>query len=237
MADVRAMLRAEKASRSSSSRKRKAAIDSPIQPEKRSRANDEAPIEAPSLDPQTLHQQPPAEDEPVQGSSKSTDAPQSPSKAADGQPTSLPADAAPTDGVDEAEWAAFERDVAAPDPPANMSALDAIKASAMQADPVTAAELEARRKAEEQRRERDRREEEAEADREEAAQRLEDELEQMEALERRIQRLKDLREELRRKNEEEEDPPEAMAAAPPEEVGDDESDGSDDDDGWNMGFR
>ena len=59
---------------------------------------------------------------------------------------------------------------------------------------------------------------------------------------RRIQRLKELREELRRKSEEEgeeEDLPEAAADAPPEEADDEESDGSDDDDddGWNTGFR
>jgi hypothetical protein len=227
MADVRALLRAEKASRSSSSRKRKAANDSPVQPEKRSRAN-EAPTVTPSLDANTLPQQLPADDELVQSSRKPTDTPESP-KAADGQPT---------DGVDEAEWAAFERDVATPEPATNVSALEAIKAAAIQAEPVTAAELEARNKAEEQRRERDRREEEAEADREEAAQRLEDELEQMEALERRIQRLKDLREELRRKNDNEEQPEEVATAAAPDEAEASESDGSDDDDdGWHTGFR
>jgi zinc finger protein 830 len=247
MADVRAMLRAEKASRSGSksiSKKRKVADDSSTQAEKRSRANDETPHVAPSLDTPTLPQQPAAHDEPqptpIQEPSRSTgDRLKPPSKAADGQPSSPPVDAGPSDAVDEAEWAAFERDVASPEPTPAMSALDAIRSSAIRAEPMTAAEIESRQRTEAQRRERDRRDEEAEGDKEEAAQRLEDEFEQMEALELRIQRLKDLREELRKRPRSDDGPPEATPAAAAEESDAGESDGpeDDDDDDWNMGFR
>lgn len=102
--------------------------------------------------------------------------------------------------VDEDEWAAFEREVAQPARAAPTNT--ALPADAtISAAPVSAAELEAR-----QREERDTRaaaqEEQVLGDREDAARNLEEEFAEMEELEQRVRKLKEKREELRRRNEE-----------------------------------
>jgi hypothetical protein len=102
--------------------------------------------------------------------------------------------------VDEAEWAAFERDVVAEPPPLPPSrhALNTINSTAtISAAPMTAAEIEARRKREDQNTQRLQRAEEAEAEKEDAVRNLEEEFEEMEALEARVRRLKEQRERLR----------------------------------------
>src|SRR6201995_3180946 len=100
--------------------------------------------------------------------------------------------------VDEDEWAAFERDVATlPTSPPRLNALNVLKSSAaISAAPMTAAELEERRK-EELKQERVKKEEDEEAEKEEAADRLVEEFEEMEALEERVRKLKEMREKLR----------------------------------------
>jgi len=100
--------------------------------------------------------------------------------------------------VDEDEWAAFERDVATlPASPPRLNALNVLKSSAaISAAPLTSAELEERRK-EELKQERVRREEDEEAEKEEASNRLAEEFEEMEALEERVRKLKEMREQLR----------------------------------------
>ncbi|KAL1955748.1 hypothetical protein VTO42DRAFT_8146 [Malbranchea cinnamomea] len=103
--------------------------------------------------------------------------------------------------IDEDEWAAFEREVAAPSrlhPPATatLSAEATISAA-----PLSAAELEARERAE---RESGAKEpvDEGLGDREDAVRHLEEEFEEMEELEERVRRLKEKREEIRRRKEE-----------------------------------
>ncbi|KAI9696908.1 MAG: hypothetical protein M1820_007983 [Bogoriella megaspora] len=99
------------------------------------------------------------------------------------------------DGVDEDEWAAFERDIAAATPPPDpISALDA--AAAISAAPMTADELAARAR-EEANEQRGNVDNEMEAEKEEAARRLDEEFEEMEGFEERVRRMKERREALR----------------------------------------
>lgn len=94
--------------------------------------------------------------------------------------------------VDEDEWAAFEREVAAPSrlPPSVPSALDSN--ATISAAPVSAAELAAREE-EDTRTRTDVREEEASGEKEDAARLLEEEFEEMDKLEWRVKRLKEKR--------------------------------------------
>jgi hypothetical protein len=132
--------------------------------------------------------------------------------------------------VDEDEWAAFEREVAAPTrtphAPAAISAEATISAA-----PVTAEELAAQQ-------ERDRlsaaksREAELEGEREDAARFMEEEFDEMDQLEERVRRLKQMREELRQKRAEDQarDIPMAEEQRPQESESEDEED--DDWDDW-----
>ena len=99
--------------------------------------------------------------------------------------------------VDEDEWAAFEREVVAPTrftraPPAAMAA------ATISAAPVSAQEIIAQ-----QRKEREElaraREADVEGEKEDAARLLEEEFDEMEQLEERVRRLKEKREELRKR--------------------------------------
>ena len=105
--------------------------------------------------------------------------------------------------VDEDEWAAFERDVVAPSapspPPPNPLSIINTNAT-ISAAPMTAAELEAQKKKEGQQAQRILRAEEIEAEKEDAARNLEEEFEEMEALEERVKKLKEKRERLRAGN-------------------------------------
>ncbi|KAL2012359.1 hypothetical protein VTN00DRAFT_5077 [Thermoascus crustaceus] len=144
-------------------------------------------------------------------------------------PAQAPADAPQT--IDEDEWAAFEREVVAPtkvpQPPAAVSATATISAA-----PVSAAELEAQ-----QRREKESlakaREAEAEGEREDAARFIEEEFDQMEMLEDRVRRLKEKREELRRRKaaEAQEEGKKAEATAA-EQPGGTESESEEEDEDW-----
>lgn len=132
--------------------------------------------------------------------------------------------------VDEDEWAAFEREVAAPTrtphAPAAISAQATISAA-----PVTAEELAAQQ-------ERDRtsaaksREAELEGEREDAARFMEEEFDEMDQLEERVRRLKQMREELRQKRADDQarDIPMAEEQRAPESESEDEED--DDWDDW-----
>ncbi|KAA8644506.1 hypothetical protein EYZ11_004595 [Aspergillus tanneri] len=99
--------------------------------------------------------------------------------------------------VDEDEWAAFEREVVAPTRLPQGPAALAAKATILAA-PISAEQLAAQQ-------EKDNevlaqtREAEAEGEREDAARFMEDELDEMDQLEERVRRLKDMREELRKK--------------------------------------
>ncbi|KAF3388642.1 hypothetical protein F1880_003820 [Penicillium rolfsii] len=135
-----------------------------------------------------------------------------------------------TQTVDEDEWAAFEREVVAPTrtphAPAAVSAEATITAA-----PVRAEELAAQQ-------ERDRtsaaksREAELEGEREDAARFMEEEFDEMDQLEERVRRLKQMREELRQKRAEDQarDIPMAEEQRAPESESEDEED--DDWDDW-----
>ncbi|KAF3492412.1 uncharacterized protein GIQ15_01929 [Arthroderma uncinatum] len=152
--------------------------------------------------------------------------------------------------VDEDEWAAFEREVAQPSrqQPATTAPHSVLNNNAIiSAAPVSAAELESR----------DRQDREAAAksqeatllgDREDATRFLEEEFDEMEELDQRVKRLKEMRDEIRRKREEDKQilgdtkvksPNNGASTDGEVEAGDDEDDDDDDDgegwDGW--GFR
>ena len=149
---------------------------------------------------------------------------------------------APTTAIDEDEWAAFERDIATP-PPQPLAAPSALTATAtISAAPLTAAELAARSREEASTQTKERREAELEGEREDAALRLEEEFEEMEGLEERVRRLREKREELRKRIKDEvglQEGVETMDGVKGVEGGgggdeDDDDDEGDEWDGWGL---
>lgn len=208
MADVRALLRNELAARRGAEAPKSSTV----------RASKKRKLEAEQAD---LRKRPrPAESDTERGDTENTaveevviaDAPpdtEDANDAADVTPSTMQVSSAPSapelepqaQVVDEDEWAAFEREVAAPARAAPTTNVSLPADATISAAPVSAAELEAR-----QREERDTRaaaqEEEVLGDREDAARSLEEEFAEMEELEQRVQKLKEKREELRRRKEE-----------------------------------
>lgn len=218
MADVRSLLRSELASRgqpkgknrpaktstatgpppTSLNKKRKAADDGD-EGRKRARAapmngflpegffGEDTDAAAAAVEPNA--EVAPAVGAPIEDTSSPPDVPMLPPPPPDNQP-------AVTVEVDEDEWAAFERDIAVPlpEPPA-IAAYSA--AATIQAAPMSAEELAAQAR-EGQAEHRGRREAELEAEKEDAARHLEEEFDEMEALEARARRLRERREQLRR---------------------------------------
>lgn len=146
--------------------------------------------------------------------------------------------------VDEDEWAAFERDVAAPTRVPQAPAAVAAEAT-ISAAPVSTEELTSQQQRENESAARTR-ETEVEGEREDAARFMEDEFDEMEQLEERVRRLKEKREELRKKKasdeaEAEKNEPLAESKAPGGGAGadsDDDDDDADADDDWdNWRFR
>ncbi|KAI6908197.1 hypothetical protein D0869_05739 [Hortaea werneckii] len=116
------------------------------------------------------------------------------------RPTEVPSNGgappATDDAVDEAELAAFERELAAMEQPSDAAA--AIQADAtISAAPLTAEELAAQAR-EEQSAQRGRRDAELEDEREDAALALQEEFEEMDSLEQRLRKLREKREALRK---------------------------------------
>lgn len=201
MADVRAMLRAERAARAPPKQKAtpRAAAPAPVPASKKRKApedededSDETRKRARSagangiptdfFDGQTA----PSTEEPTEETAPST-----PAEPKDNQTAAQP-------DIDEDEWAAFERDVATPPPQAISNVLDALNASnAISSKPLTAEELAAEAR-EEQNAQRSKRDAEIEDEKEEADQALAEEFEEMEALEERVKKLRERREGLRR---------------------------------------
>ncbi|PLN75840.1 hypothetical protein BDW42DRAFT_179958 [Aspergillus taichungensis] len=153
--------------------------------------------------------------------------------------------------IDEDEWAAFEREVAAPSRLPQAPAALTVEAT-ISAAPMTAEQLAAQQERDAQAAKSRSREAEAEGEREDAARFMEDEFDEMEQLEERVRRLKHMREKLRKKTGEEDTqaPGEPTATAmaekqdksanesKDEEDDDDEDDDDDDDDDWdNWRFR
>ncbi|RDW81461.1 uncharacterized protein DSM5745_05018 [Aspergillus mulundensis] len=152
--------------------------------------------------------------------------------------------------IDEDEWAAFEREVAAPTRvPQRPAAVAA--AATISAAPITTEELAALQEREKETLRRNR-EAEAEGEREDAARFLEEEFDEMEQLEERVKRLKQMREQLRLKRTASAEMDEAATATEPvpnaadtsapdktdEDKEDDEEDDDDADDDWdNWRFR
>ncbi|KAK4549530.1 hypothetical protein LTR36_006527 [Oleoguttula mirabilis] len=145
------------------------------------------------------------------------------------------------DSVDDAELAAFERELAEME--ASAQAATALTAGAtISAAPMTAEELAAQAR-EEQSSQRGRRDAEIEAEREDATRSLEDEFEEMEGLEERVRKLRQRREALRKGSMEGGDPAGDAAALRPEPAvnghdaaqQDDDEDEDDEYDEWGFG--
>ncbi|KAF5025764.1 hypothetical protein F66182_2097 [Fusarium sp. NRRL 66182] len=114
-------------------------------------------------------------------------------------PSSLATDERPGStaaAVDEAEWTAFEADIAATTAPYDEDAV--ISAPAMTAQEAAAADAEKEEEAEKRRAQAD---VDLEDEKEEATRALEEEFEEMEELEARVRRLKEKREALRKRGE------------------------------------
>ncbi|OAX81839.1 hypothetical protein ACJ72_03816 [Emergomyces africanus] len=101
--------------------------------------------------------------------------------------------------IDEDEWALFEREVAAPTKMTPAAAPAAFTAGAtISAAPLSAAELAEREKIDQQAQLR-MREQEMSFEKEDAARLLEEEFDEMDQLEDRVRRLKEMRDEIRRR--------------------------------------
>lgn len=111
-----------------------------------------------------------------------------------------PAQANSQPAIDEAEWAAFERDVATPPPPGPFSNQSIISAA-----PISASELAEQEEQKAKEEGKAKPDTDMEHEKEDAARALEQEFDEMEELETRVKRLREKREELRRKTLEEMD--------------------------------
>ncbi|SPJ83695.1 uncharacterized protein FTOL_10211 [Fusarium torulosum] len=163
------------------------------------------------------------------------------------RPSSLATDERPAStaaAVDEAEWAAFEADIAATTAPYDEDAV--ISAPAMTAEETAAIEAQKEEEAAKRRAQAD---VDLEDEKEEATRALEEEFEEMEELEARVRRLKEKREALRKRGESfsQETGPEkptslgnenleTPAIEEKDEENEDEDEDEDEDDDWD-GFR
>lgn len=204
------------------------------------------PVSNPSKRSQTISKQP----EPLKASHATpslSSATTAPPESIESHPRQSPPVQLPSQTIDEAEWAAFERDVASPSPPPpSAHAPSAITAQAtISAGPVSAADIAKQEEEGEEVSRKERREAELEAEKEDAARLLEEEFDEMEGLEERVRRLREKREELRVRREKETEEDEgtvsksdrvASGEKQPADVEDDESDDEDFDD-WRFGRR
>ncbi|KAL8783789.1 MAG: hypothetical protein Q9213_004405 [Squamulea squamosa] len=190
----------------------------------------------------------PTNDRKRKHSTESSESPPIPSAHSNTQPNGHPSSPSPPthqpNPINEDEWAAFQRDLASPSPPAlpEPSALTA--AADISAAPMTAAELAAQSREQASRQAKERMEAELEGEKEDAARRMEEELEEMAELEDRVRRLREKREALRvPRNEgngkEDEVPPDGGTGDGGGEDGGGSGDDSDEeeDDEWNLWGR
>jgi hypothetical protein len=133
-----------------------------------------------------------------------------------------------SDVVDEDEWAAFEREVAAPTRMPHAPAAVAAEAT-ISAAPISNEELAAQQEREKASARRTR-EAELEGEREDAARFMEEEFDEMDQLEERVRRLKHMREELRQKRAEDQTRDVPMVSEDQRAGTAAESDSDDDDD-------
>ncbi|KNG85465.1 hypothetical protein ANOM_005168 [Aspergillus nomiae NRRL 13137] len=220
MADVRSLLRNELASRKGSNQTGRAATTTTNRVTKKRKVDPEDDLTRKKMrhaianaDPKSANirtVQPPSAqslDEDIELSEQDTAGPEPPSdedaEQISAQPSAQPSEAAAASNntteqaktIDEDEWAAFEREVAAPTRAPQAPAAVAAQAT-ISAAPVSAEQLAAQQEKENDTIARGR-EAEAEGEREDAARFLEDEFDEMEQLEERVRRLKHKREELR----------------------------------------
>jgi len=185
---VNALKQAQKAAAEPSNRKRKA-TEEQTHSRKKSR-NDGSPEDAPEIEdtntdvagPEEAVAEEPQRQELEVDTEATVEMPPPPRPAAQAD-------------IDEAEWAAFERDVATP-PPDLRPPPEVIANAKIVAKPVTAEELRAQAQ-EAAASKRELREAEVEGEKEDATRALEDEFDEMEALEQRVRRLREQREALR----------------------------------------
>lgn len=246
MADVRSLLRSELASRKGTSqpnttgnrvtKKRKVDSGDAVM-RKKLRAADLDAIQstsgAPSTE-QTTEDEGSEQVEDVAGPEPPVDGPHEivePTQIAQETITTAPSQPQPM-AVDEDEWAAFEREVAAPSRvpqvPAALSAEATISAA-----PITNEEL-AAQQAREKAAATQSRDAELENEREDAARFMEEEFDEMDQLEERVRKLKQKREELRKKRAEDQARDEAMGSASAEQdsAESENDDDNDDDEDW-----
>ena len=126
--------------------------------------------------------------------SQSSNPPQSVSAYTNSQkPTKQPAEQL----VDEAEWAAFERDIATSPPSADIGPSALMAQATISSAPISAAELAAQETKDARVLGRERGEAELDAEKEDAARLLEEELDELEGLDERVRLLRARREALR----------------------------------------
>lgn len=169
-----------------------------------------------------------------------------PFKSTESRPVRSPPAQLPSQAIDEAEWAAFKRDVATPSPPPpSAHAPSAITAQAtISAPPVSAEDLAKQEEEGDEVARKEGREAELEAEKEDAARLLEEEFDEMEGLEERVRRLREKREELRVRREKEREGNDGdlpkrdggtAGGVQMAHVEDEESDDEDFDDDWRFG--
>ncbi|OQD73877.1 hypothetical protein PENDEC_c013G04852 [Penicillium decumbens] len=242
MADVRSLLRNELASRKGTSpntagnrvsKKRKVDSGEGMM-RKKLRSTDLEAVQAaasvqgtePSAEDTAEHDvSEPIDEDDMTGSGQPLDENQRVAAPAAQQIPSAPQEAA--GAVDEDEWAAFEREVAAPARMPHAPAAIAAEAT-ISAAPVSNEELAAQQEREKASTGRTR-EAELEGEREDAARFMEEEFDEMDQLEERVRRLKHMREELRQKRAEDQTR-HISTVAEQQPAGTAESDSDDDED-------
>ncbi|KAF2760433.1 hypothetical protein EJ05DRAFT_283895 [Pseudovirgaria hyperparasitica] len=247
MADVRSMLRQERAAREQSKTKRRAPVPPTIaSTSKKRKASDDDEVaqtrkknkakQDKSLPSGYFEAESAVEEKPVVETPAPVQAEQP--KASATITAAVPPIAHIKDSdVDEDEWAAFQREVAMPpSEETNRAAILALNTNAViAAAPLTAADLAAQAR-EEQSAQRGRRDAELEEEKEEAARHLEEEFDEMEELEERVRKLREKREALRRGREASQKAPitsEAVTTPKPDEPEGSSDEGSDEDwDDW-----
>ncbi|KAF2123866.1 hypothetical protein P153DRAFT_371194 [Dothidotthia symphoricarpi CBS 119687] len=232
MADVRSMLRQQRAARQQASRpqktsaapstaptskKRKAADISVEEERKRTRTEEDAGVPAGFFDAGATNEE-------------VEEAPQPAVPAQDSEPQPEPAKVAPppVDAAEEAELDAFLNEMKQERPPAQPTRYSG---AVIEAAPMTAAEIAAQAR-EDQNAQRARRDEEVEGEKEDAARALEDEFDEMEGLEERVKRLREQREAVRSISGQHMAVESNVSAAPQMEVDEEDGESESEDEDW-----
>jgi hypothetical protein len=234
MADVRSMLRQQRAARQQAQKpskpsaapaaaptsKKRKATDEEVEERKRTRTEEEAGVPAGFFDAGADNV-----DEEVTAEPPSTTQEDASTAHASMAELSTPK-AAPLDATAEAELDAFMNEMAKEPPPKPAAAYAA--GAFIEAKPMTAAEISAQAR-EDQSAQRARKDEEMEGEKEDAARALEDEFDEMEGLEERVKRLREQREALRTKSGQVAD---AEVVAPAVPLAEDDDGSESDDEDW-----